>query len=76
MLGFLESKAVEYGVNLETFKQRISAEILATMDITFSSHENLLVALKNGWDKLEEYYRKINDSLFYIVSVVLNPVHK
>jgi len=48
------------------------------MDITFFSHENenLLVAIKNGWDKLEEYYRKIDDSLFYIASVVLNPVHK
>ena len=76
LLGFLESKAVEYRVNLETFKQRISAEILAMMDITFLSHENLLVAIKNGWDKLEEYYRKMDDSLFYTASVVLNPVYK
>jgi hypothetical protein len=76
LLGFLESKAVEYGVNLETFKQRTSAEILATMDITLPSHENLLVAIKNGWDKLEEYYRKMDDSPFYTASVVLNPVHK
>ena len=46
------------------------------MDITFLSHENLLVAIKNGWDKLEEYYRKIDDNPFYIVLVVLNPIHK
>jgi|SRR6267378_504357 len=39
-------------------------------------HQHLLACVKNAQDKLEEYYKRMQESPVYAASVVLNPQHK
>jgi hypothetical protein len=76
LIGILENKAVKYDKDLNKFKRRIDLEILKQIDINLSNYKFLLIYLKNGWDKLDNYYNFINKSSTYTASVFLHPAHK
>ena len=56
LMGILENKAIEYGKDLTEFRQRADPQTLEQMDIDLPDHKHLLICLKNGWDKLDDYY--------------------
>jgi hypothetical protein len=72
LMGILESRAVEYGKDFNESKHRADPEILKCMDINLLDYKFLLIYLKNGWDKLDNYYNFTDNSSVYIVSLFLH----
>lgn len=75
----LERKAVEYGVEMQSWKQltaKTAAQIFKQMDITLPDHKHILQSIKHGWSKLDGYYGKLDESPAYAAAILLHPEHK
>ncbi len=75
LLSGLEEHAVRYGRD-DKSKKKVTKRALKQTDIDDSDHEHLLACIKNAWDKLDDYYQRMDESPVYAASVVLNPRHK
>ena len=80
LLSGLETQATRFGRNVDKVDKgkKVSSKRAPKQkeEDDYDHHQHLLVCVKNAQDKLEEYYKRMQESPVYAASVVLNPQHK